>query len=29
LKFACSEEEGEMLSNALKEALRAAENARL
>ena len=29
LKFACSEEKGEMLSNALKEALRAAENARL
>jgi len=29
LKFACSEVEGEMLSNALKEALRAAENARL
>ena len=29
LKFACSEDEGKMLSNALKEALRAAENARL
>jgi len=29
LRFACSEGEGEMLSNALKEALRAAENARL
>ena len=29
LKFACSEDEGKVLSNALKEALRAAENARL
>ena len=29
LRFACSEGEGEILSNALKEALRAAENARL